>query len=128
MAARVAQGLVDEAVAKLGLSRRFELRELCLRARSSFVFTSARSKSRRTVFAASPAELLYEYVALEPVPLTTICGFFRADVHHVVHFSSGTMPITASRTSPIVIGRPKLCRMRAKNCCGDAFASSRILS
>src|SRR5437868_14934908 len=64
------------------------LRALCLRASSSFVFTSARSKSRRIVFSASPAELLYEYVAFAPLPLTTICGFLRAAVHHDVHFSS----------------------------------------
>src|SRR5436190_2149596 len=53
-----------------------------------------------------------------------ICGFLRAEVHHELQRSSGTMPITASRTSLMAICRPKLCRMRAKNCGGDAFASA----
>jgi hypothetical protein len=62
------------------------------------------------------------------VPLVTTCGFFRAAVHHELHFSSGTMPITASRTSAICIGRPKLCRIRPKNSGGEALAAALTLS
>jgi hypothetical protein len=56
------------------------------------------------------------------VPLVTMRGFFRALFHHELHFSSGTIPITASRTSAIIIGRPKLCRIRAKNSAGESLA------
>src|SRR5581483_4680113 len=67
------------------------LRPLCLRARSSLPFASARSKSRRMAFSASPVEALHEYAAFAPDPLTTIWAFLRAEVHHELHFSSGTI-------------------------------------